>query len=69
MKTDIATELIASLKHLLGENKIVILGIMNLLETEEKQEKMMDYLKKNYQSKELMREDNLLKKAQEITKY
>ena len=69
MKTDIATELIASLKHLLGENKIVILGIMNLLETEEKQEKMMFYLKKNYQSKELMREDNLLKKAQEITKY
>ena len=39
MKTDITTQLIASLKYLLGENKTIILGIMNLLDTDEKQEK------------------------------
>ena len=53
-------KLIASLKHVLGENKEQIIGIVNLLETEEQQEKMIEYLAKNHQSKELMKISKLL---------
>ena len=47
MQTDLATQIIASLKYLLEENKMIILEIMNLLDTKDKQERMMNYLKKN----------------------
>jgi uncharacterized protein YehS (DUF1456 family) len=67
IEIDLETQLIASLKYLIGENKTIILGIMNLLEIKEKQEKMMGYLKKNHQNKELMKEDKLLYIAQKIT--
>ncbi len=61
-------KMIASLKHILGDKKDEIIAIVNPLRTEKQQEKMMDYLANNYQDKELMRIDRLLKLSLQISK-
>ena len=61
-------KLIASLKHIFGDKKEVIIAIVNPLRTEKQQEKMMEYLANNYQYKELMRIDRLLKLSLQISK-
>ena len=59
-------KLIGTLKYIVGDMRKEIIAIANLLETEEQQEEMLIYLANNYQNKELMRIDRLLKKSLEI---
>lgn len=56
----------ATLKQIVGDKRVQIVAIANLLKTEKQQEKMLEYLEQNYQNKELMRIDNLLKKSLQI---
>lgn len=61
-------EIIASLKYILGDKKDVIIAIVNPLKNYEQLDYFMKYLANNYNDKELMRIDRLLKKSLQISK-
>ncbi len=64
----IRQQLIATLKCLFGDQKDLIIALVNPLKSEAQQIEMLEYVSKNKDNKESMRKDCLLKKALEISK-